>query len=250
VPVPVSDDVVGVLAAVLANEADADAPPVAPGLNVTVNVTGWVVETVTGNESPLTENSEALLPLRLTEVTDTLAPVALSVPVCDPLVPTTTLPALTALTANVPGLCDTAVPLSPMLKAGLVAFELTRTLPLELVVDCGAKVTLNEVLCPGVRVNGVVMPEMLKPVPPTVACETVAFMPPVLVTVSVCASFCPTVTLVNVRLEGVAVNVAGVTPVPDRATSSVVLDPVTVIERFPLAAPAVVGLKTTPNVVL
>jgi hypothetical protein len=57
---------------------------------------------VTGNESPLTENSEGFAPLMLTEVTDTLAPVALSVPVCVPLVPTTTLPALTPLTAKVP----------------------------------------------------------------------------------------------------------------------------------------------------
>jgi hypothetical protein len=137
-----------------------------------------------------------------------------------------------------------------MLRAGLVAFELTRTLPLELVVDFGAKVTLNEVLCPGVRVSGVVMPEMVKPVPLTVACETIAFMPPVFFTVSVCDEFCPTVTLVKVRLEDVAVKVGGVTPVPERATSSVVLDPLTVIDRFPFAAPAVEGVKTTPNVVL
>jgi hypothetical protein len=58
------------------------------------------------------------------------------------------------------------------------------------------------------------------------------------------------VTLLKVRLGGVAVNVAGVTPVPDRATSSVVLDPLTVIERFPFAAPAMAGVKTTPKVVL
>jgi hypothetical protein len=39
------------------------------------------VVTVTGNERPLIENSEGLMPLKLTEETDTLAPVALSVPV-------------------------------------------------------------------------------------------------------------------------------------------------------------------------
>ena len=48
----------GVLAAVLANEADADAAPVEPGVNFTVNVTGVVVVTETGNVSPLIENSE------------------------------------------------------------------------------------------------------------------------------------------------------------------------------------------------
>lgn len=102
VPVPLSAPAVGVLAAVLTNEADADAAPVEPGVNFTVNVTGVVVVTETGNVSPVIENSEALLPLKLTEVTDTFAPVTLSVPVCVPLVPTTTLPTFTALTLRVP----------------------------------------------------------------------------------------------------------------------------------------------------
>ena len=102
VPVPDRLAVVGVLAAVLAKEAVAEAAPVAPGVKVTVNVTGWLVVTVTGNVMPPMENSDGLLPLTLTEVTDTLAPVAVSVPVCDPLVPTTTLPSLTALALRVP----------------------------------------------------------------------------------------------------------------------------------------------------
>ena len=90
------------LAAVLTNEADADAAPEEPGVKVTVNVAGCVGVTVTGNVSPLMENSEGLAPLKLTEVTDTLAPVTLNVPVCVPLVPTTTLPTLTALAVNMP----------------------------------------------------------------------------------------------------------------------------------------------------
>lgn len=81
VPVPVRFAVLGELEPLLANEAVADAPPVAPGVNVTVNDTGWLVVTVTGNERPLIENSEGFVPLKLTEETDTLAPVALSVPV-------------------------------------------------------------------------------------------------------------------------------------------------------------------------
>jgi hypothetical protein len=56
--------------------------------------------------------------------------------------------------------------------------------------------------------------------------------------------------LVNVRLAGVAVRVAGVIPVPDRAISSEVLDPLMVIDSFPELAPAVVGAKATPSVVL
>jgi hypothetical protein len=81
VPVPVRVPAVGVFDAVLANEAEAEADPVALGVNFTVKVTGWVVVTVTGNVRPLIENSEGSAPLKLTEDTDTLAPVALSVPV-------------------------------------------------------------------------------------------------------------------------------------------------------------------------
>ena len=90
------------MVAVLTNEADADAAPVEPGVNFTVNVIGNVVVTVTGNVSPVIENSLGLLPPRLTEVTETFAPVALSVPICVPLVPTITLPTFTALTVSVP----------------------------------------------------------------------------------------------------------------------------------------------------
>ena len=78
---PVRAAALGELDAVLAKDAEADAAPVAPGVKFTVNVTGWLVVTVTGNERPLTENSEGLVPLRLTDVTDTLAVVAVSVPV-------------------------------------------------------------------------------------------------------------------------------------------------------------------------
>lgn len=80
-PVPDRAAAVGELEALLLNEADAVAVPVAPGVNVTVKLTGWLVVTVTGKDSPLMENSEGLVPLKLTEDTDTLAPLAVSVPV-------------------------------------------------------------------------------------------------------------------------------------------------------------------------
>src|ERR1700693_4801996 len=84
VPVPVKVAAVGEFDALLINEVTAEANPVAPGVNVTVNVTGWFVVTVIGNERPLMENSEGLVPPMLTEETVTLAAVALKVPVCVP----------------------------------------------------------------------------------------------------------------------------------------------------------------------
>jgi hypothetical protein len=56
--------------------------------------------------------------------------------------------------------------------------------------------------------------------------------------------------LLNVMLAGLADKAAGVTPVPERAKSTTVLDPLMASERLPLPAPADVGAKTTPKVVL
>lgn len=81
VPVPVTVATAGELEALLANEAVAEAAPVAPGVNVTVKDTGWLVVTVTGNERPLIENSVGFVPPKLTEETKTFPPVAVKVPV-------------------------------------------------------------------------------------------------------------------------------------------------------------------------
>ena len=69
------------------------------------------------------------------------------------------------LTLNWPCDCAVADPLKPIVRLGFEAFDVIATLPLKLPADSGAKFTLNEVLCPGVKVIGVPTPEMLKPVP-------------------------------------------------------------------------------------
>ena len=93
-PVPVIAAGVGAFDALLSNEADTEARPLVWGVNVTVKFALCPAARVTGNEIPLIVNSE--LPT-LTEDTVTLAPVALSVPVWLPLVPTVTLPTLIGL---------------------------------------------------------------------------------------------------------------------------------------------------------
>ena len=60
----------------------------------------------------------------------------------------------------------------------------------------GAKVTVKVVLCPAVNVTGSVIPEMLNPVPDAATAETVALVPPVLVSVSVWLELWPTVMFV------------------------------------------------------
>jgi hypothetical protein len=80
----------------------------------------------------------------------------------------------------------TAPPLNAMLKLEFEAFDVMETLPLKLFAEGGIKLTVNDPLCPSVSVSGALIPDMLNPVPLTVAAEIVAFAPPVFFTVSVC----------------------------------------------------------------
>ena len=90
----------------------------------------------------------------------------------------------------------TAVPASGIDKLGFDAFDVTVAVPGNVPEDAGANFTVNVVLCPGVNVTGVVIPEMLYPVPEVATAEIVALVPPVLVIVSVWLEVCPTVTFV------------------------------------------------------
>jgi hypothetical protein len=100
------------------------------------------------------------------------------------LLPVRTLPnaRLEGLAASVPG--ATPVPESAMLKLGLEPLEVMLTLPLTAPLVVGAKVTVNEVLCPAFRVRGRESPLMLYPLPVAAAAEIVRLDPPELVNVS------------------------------------------------------------------
>ena len=80
-----------------------------------------------------------------------------------------------------------------MAKLGFEAFDVTVTVPLNVVTLVGVKVTVNDVLCPGVKVTGVAIPETLNPSPDSATTEIVAFVPPVFLIVSVWLELCPTV---------------------------------------------------------
>jgi hypothetical protein len=79
----------------------------------------------------------------------------------------------------------TAVPLNATVRFGFDAFDVMEMVPLKVFADSGVKVTLNEAFCPGVNVRGVVIPDMLNPLPLPVAAEIVMFEPPVFFSVSV-----------------------------------------------------------------
>lgn len=141
----------------------------------------------------------------------------------------------------------TAVPLRGTDRAGFDAFEVRDTLPVKLPDEEGVSVTLNEALCPGAKVSGALIPDMLNPVPLTAAAEIVAFPPPVFFTVSVCVWLCPITTLLNVRLAGVAVSVAGVTAVPLSTVVKLGSDAFESMDTLPLKFPADGGVSVTLN---
>jgi hypothetical protein len=149
-------------------------------------------------------------------------------------------------TAGVP----TAEPVKGIARLGFEAFEVTVTVPVKLLAEGGVNVTVNEVLCPGVNVTGGVIPEILKPVPATLAAEIVALVPPEFVTVSVWLELWPTVTFVKVKLVGEAVKVAGVTAVALRGIDRLGFEAFEVTVTVPLNVPADVGANFTVNVVL
>ena len=141
------------------------AAPVVAGLKVTVNGTLSPAGMVTGNERPLTLNTDSSLVLAA--VTVTLAPLAVSVPDAVPLVPTTTLPTprVVGLTASCPAAAAVPVPESGIVSVELEALDVMVTLPLALPVDVGANATLKLVLWPAVKVTGAVIPLSVNPLP-------------------------------------------------------------------------------------
>jgi hypothetical protein len=78
----------------------------------------------------------------------------------------------------------------------------------------------------------------------------VRLVPPVLVRVSLSDFEVPTCTLPNARLVGFAVRAPCVTPVPESGMLKLGFAPLEVILTLPLAAPLVVGEKSTVNDVL
>ena len=101
-----------------------------------------------------------------------------------------------------------------------------------------------------VRVVGKVNPLMENAAPVTFAPVIVTEEPPVLVSVSCKLALLPTWTLGKARLVGFALNMPGVTPVPESGMVSVEFEALEVMITLPLAAPAATGANFTVNEVL
>src|SRR5205807_621378 len=100
-------------------------------------------------------------------------------------IPTPTFPklALGGVT-EICGCCGwTPVPLGALVFPTRRSSDLSETLPVMLPLLAGAKTTLKFVFCPGVRVRGRLSPPTLRPLPETLAWETVTLALPELVMV-------------------------------------------------------------------
>ena len=99
------------------------------------------------------------------------------------------------------------------------------------------------------RVVGREIPESTNSLPFRLAEETVTDAP-LAVRVPFSEEFDPTTTLPKLRLVGDTANVPTAVPVPESAMVSVELDAFEATDRFPLAAPALVGAKVAVKVTL
>jgi len=253
VPVPVKLATLGVFEALLANEAMADAAPEAPGINVKVNGTGWLVVTVTGKLTPLIENSEGLAPPKVTEDTVTLAPLAVRVPVAVPLVPTTVLPtAMLGLTLRVPmgagvgvgvGVgagVGVGVPVVPVPVRGTVsATPETNRLPPTVPAEWGVKLTINVTLCPAFRVKGNEAPLTENPLPVVWAAPRVSFQERSFVSMTGTVELDPIATGPNGTVEGLAIRDSLLTPPPRTSSTRLAFEALLENWTVPTVDPAV-----------
>jgi hypothetical protein len=213
------------------------------GVNVTLKAALCPAVSVTGAVIPIRVNPVPLIPTW--EMVTLDPPVLVTVSDADWLLPTVTLPKLrlVGFDPSTPG--ASPVPDKGMVKVGLVAFEVTVTLPLAFAADCGVNVILKAALCPAVSITGAVIALTVNPVPLIPTWEMVTLEPPVLVTVSDTDRLPPTVTLPKLRLVGFDPSAPGVSPVPDKGMVKVGLGAFEVTVTLPLAVAADCGVNVT-----
>jgi hypothetical protein len=236
-PVPLSAIDSGEFCALLVIVAEPLTAPAAVGAKLTVNVVVVFAASVVGKLKPVTLNPA---PVNVScEIVTDAVPEFVSVTVWELLVPVVTLPK--AMDAGDAFSCDCIpVPVSAIESGEFGALLTTEMLPESLPEPVGANFAVTVVDWPAVNVIGVVIPEMLKPVPDTLTCDTVTLAVPLFFSVMVCELLLPTLTLPKFSLAGEAPSCACV-PVPLRAMVNGEFGPLFAIVMLPVAEPVAVG---------
>jgi hypothetical protein len=206
VPVPDKAIVAGEPDALLVIVMLPEALPAVVGANFAEKLVFAPALIVAGAEIPLKLNAapEALI----AEIVKAALPGLDSVMVCDALPPTRTFPkgTLAGLIVSC-GWAAVAVPVSAIASGEFGALLEIEMLPETLPAAAGANFAVKEAFCPALIVNGVDRPDMLKPVPETLAAEIVTLAVPPLARVIGTESLLPTRTLPKPTLAGVAASV-------------------------------------------
>lgn len=145
------------------------------------------------------------------ERTAVMPPVFVTEKLCVAVLPTATLPKLrfAELAVIEPGCCCCdAVPLTAMV-AGVPLLSATAIVPLKLPAVLGAKLTVNEMLCPAATLAGRVRPLGIKDAVDELMLESTTAVPLPLVTDTVLEELVPIVTLPKLRAAGLSEIPAG-----------------------------------------
>jgi hypothetical protein len=170
-------------------------------------------------------------------------PEFVNVPDKDCVPPTVTVPNARLLGLDVIAPTVAAVPDNGMVRLGLDAFEVMVRLPLADPEAIGANVKAKLVLCPALKVRGVLIPPSVKPDPLTATCEIVMLDGLELVTVSESVCVLPTVTLPQFKLAGFEPREPAAIPLPESEIVAELLLASLVMVLVALKAAAAFGVK-------
>jgi len=164
-----------------------------------------------------------------------------------PVAPTAMLPKLTL--EGVTEICGCVpVPVREIVAGELVALLTTVTLPARLPVEVGAKLTVNDVDWPAARLNGSVIPLVLKPVPVALICEMETLEFPVFEIATLCVALEPVARFPKLSDAGDAESCSVVAkPVPLSGTTSDEFGALLTSVMLPEAVPAEAGAKPMVN---
>jgi hypothetical protein len=217
------------------------ADPETVGANFTLKVVLWPAFKVRGAEIPL-----RVKPAPFTaafEIVTLDPPEFVNVPNKDGVPPTVTVPNARLVGLDVIAPTVAAVPDNGMVRLGLDAFEVMVRLPLADPEAIGANVKAKLVLCPALKVRGVLIPPSVKPDPLTATCEIVMLDGLELVTVSESVCVLPTVTLPQFKLAGFEPREPAAIPLPESEIVAELLLASLVIVLVALKAAAAFGVK-------
>jgi hypothetical protein len=236
----------GEFVALLTNDTDPLALPLAVGAKEIVAACVPPADNVKGRTRPLTLYA---LPVTLAaEIVTLPVPVFDSVTLWFAVAPIATVPYAIEVGDTLRS-CVWAVPL-PVKDTVAGEFEALLTKdndPLAVPVACGEKVTLKVALLPTAIVAGNDGPLTLYPVPVTFAADTVTDTSPVFDTTADFVDVEPVATLPKLMLVGDTLAVFTV-PVPDNGTLRAPLEALVWNAMLPFAAPRAVGAKVTVKV--